>query len=116
MHRSRLLALITCLTTLALATVSPAQRDGWTSLFDGKTLRGWTQRNGTAKYKVRNRTIVGTTVKGSPNSFLCSDKFYGDFELEFDELHEGIDFGVLWGVPVANGFPLCCLIVLLLVG
>ena len=28
--------------------------------------------------------IVGTTAKGSPNSFLCSNEFYGDFELELD--------------------------------
>ena len=28
--------------------------------------------------------IVGTTVPGSPNSFLCSDRFFGDYELEFD--------------------------------
>ncbi|MAD33856.1 MAG: hypothetical protein CMJ88_08870 [Planctomycetes bacterium] len=109
MHRSRLLALITCLTTLALATVLPAQRDGWTSLFDGKTLRGWTQRNGTAKYKVRNRTIVGTTVKGSPNSFLCSDKFYGDFELEFevklfdDQLNSGVQIRSHSFAPHNNG-------------
>lgn len=68
----------------ALATPLSAQADGWTSLFDGRTLDGWTQRNGTATYEVQDGAIVGTTVKGSPNSFLCSDRFYGDFELEFD--------------------------------
>ena len=68
----------------ALATPLSAQADGWTSLFDGRTLDGWTQRNGTATYEVKDGAIVGTTVKGSPNSFLCSDRFYGDFELEFD--------------------------------
>lgn len=57
---------------------------GWTSLFDGKTLNGWTQKNGTASYVVKDGSIVGTTAKGSPNSFLCSDKDYGDFELEFE--------------------------------
>lgn len=56
----------------------------WTDLFDGKTLKGWTQKNGTAKYEVKDGTIYGTTVKGSPNSFLCTEKLYGDFELEFD--------------------------------
>ncbi len=73
-----------------------ASASGWTSLFDGETLAGWTQKNGTAKYEVVDGTIVGTTVKGSPNSFLCSDQFYGDFELEFDvklandELNSGV--------------------------
>jgi len=74
----------------------PAQAGRWTSLFDGRTLDGWTQRNGTATYEVKAGTIVGTTVKGSPNSFLCSDRFYGDFELKFevklfdDQLNSGV--------------------------
>ncbi|MFT5042572.1 MAG: hypothetical protein ACI8TX_003562, partial [Hyphomicrobiaceae bacterium] len=56
----------------------------WTQLFDGKTLRGWTQKNGTATYRVEAGVIVGTTADGSPNSFLCSDRSYADFELEFE--------------------------------
>ena len=51
-----------------------AADEGWVSLFDGKTLKGWTQRNGTAKYVVKDGTIEGTTNEGSPNSFLCSNK------------------------------------------
>ena len=50
------------------------------SMFDGETLTGWTQKNGTASYAVVNRTIVGTTSEGSPNSFLCSDEEYGDLQ------------------------------------
>lgn len=57
---------------------------GWTPLFDGKTLDGWRELNGTAKYSVENGEIVGRTVKGSPNSFLCTDKLYGDFELQLE--------------------------------
>ncbi len=56
---------------------------GWVSLFDGKTLRGWEQKNGTAAYKVVGGTIKGTTAPGSPNSFLCSQP-YQDFEFEFE--------------------------------
>ncbi|MAE77969.1 MAG: hypothetical protein CMJ85_13990 [Planctomycetes bacterium] len=56
----------------------------WVDLFDGKTLKGWTRLNGTAKYRVVDGTIEGTTVKGSPNSFLCTDRFYGDYELVFE--------------------------------
>jgi len=58
--------------------------DGWVALFDGKTLNGWTQKNGTATYRVEDGTIVGQTTKGSPNSFLCTNEEYGDFELTFD--------------------------------
>lgn len=56
----------------------------WVNLFDGKTLHGWIQKNGTATYRVEDETIVGKTAEGSPNSFLCTEKEYGDFELEFE--------------------------------
>ena len=61
-----------------------AADDGWASLFDGKSLAGWVQKNGTATYRVEGGAIVGKTVDGSPNSFLCTEKEYGDFELEFE--------------------------------
>ncbi len=57
---------------------------GWKSLFDGKTLDGWTRLNGTATYRVENGAITGTTQQGSPNSFLCTDRTYSDFELRFE--------------------------------
>lgn len=67
----------------------------WQSLFDGQSLNGWTQLNGTAKYEVVDGTIVGTTVEGSWNSFLCTEKEYGDFELEFEvRVHERLNSGV----------------------
>ncbi|MEP7323788.1 MAG: family 16 glycoside hydrolase, partial [Saprospiraceae bacterium] len=47
-----------------------AQSQVWTSLFDGKTLKGWKQLNGKAKYKVENGQIIGSTVTNTPNSFL----------------------------------------------
>ena len=59
-------------------------QDQWISLFDGKTLDGWSVHSGFAKYTVEDGAIVGTTVTGSPNSFLCTDRQYGDFVLEFD--------------------------------
>jgi hypothetical protein len=56
---------------------------GWQNLFDGKTLNGWHRMAGNADYKVEDDNIVGTTVAGSPNTFLVSDKkFKGDFILE----------------------------------
>jgi len=69
--------------------------EGWVDLFDGKTLTGWKVLNGTATYEVKDGTIVGITAKGSPNSFLCTEKQYGDFELEFevkvdDKLNSGV--------------------------
>lgn len=67
----------------------------WTSLFDGKTLDGWVQKNGTATYEVKDGTIRGTTKEGSPNSFLCTKESYGDFELEFEvRVHDQLNSGV----------------------
>ncbi len=56
----------------------------WKSLFDGSSLAGWTQKNGTASYRVEEGTIVGKTATGSPNSFLCTDETFEDFELAFE--------------------------------
>jgi hypothetical protein len=72
-----------------------AAEEGWVALFDGKSLEGWEQHNGTATYRVEEGTVVGRTNEGSPNSFLCTKKEYGDFELKFevkvdDELNSGV--------------------------
>lgn len=61
-----------------------AHHEGWKSLFDGKSFKGWIQKNGTATYRIENNSIVGKTNEGSPNSFLCTEKLYGDFDLEFE--------------------------------
>ena len=68
---------------------------GMVDLFNGKNLDGWTQRNGTATYRVEGDAIVGKTAEGSPNSFLCTDKLYGDFELKFEvKLDSRLNSGV----------------------
>ena len=80
-----------------VVTLSPAvAEDGWTSLFDGKTLDGWTMAaHGKAEYSVVDGTIYGKTVDGSPNSFLASDEEFGDFELEFEvKVHDQLNSGV----------------------
>ncbi len=67
----------------------------WQSLFDGKTLDGWTRRGGKHDYQAVDGSIVGTSIPGEPNGFLCTDKEYADFilELEFNvdaELNSGV--------------------------
>jgi len=74
-----------------------AQQPQWQNLFNGKDLKGWRQLNGQAKYEVKNGEIIGTTVANQPNSFLATDKDYGDFilELEFkvdSPMNSGIQF------------------------
>jgi hypothetical protein len=61
-----------------------AAEEGWVALFDGKTLDGWVQKNGLAKYAAEDGCVVGTSVPNSPNSFLCTTRDYADFELEFE--------------------------------
>ena len=70
--------------------------DQWTSLFDGKSLDGWSVKSGYATYKVEDGGVIaGTTADGSPNSFLTSDKQYGDFELMFEvKVDDGLNSGV----------------------
>lgn len=90
-----LAAVVFAAAIVACGAALAAEEDGWVKLFDDKSLDGWEQRNGTATYKVENATIVGRTAEGSPNSFLCTTKDYGDFELQFevkvdDELNSGV--------------------------
>ena len=54
------------------------------ALFNGKNLNGWTKRQGSADFKVQDGCIVGTTVKGSSNTFLCTDRDYYNFDLRFE--------------------------------
>jgi 3-keto-disaccharide hydrolase len=79
-------------------------KEGWVNLFDGKSLNGWVQHNGTAKYEVADGTIHGTTNEGSPNSFLCTEKLYGNFELEFEvKVHNDLNSGVQIRSQQKNG-------------
>lgn len=73
------------------------QKAQWQSLFDGKDLKGWKQLGGQAKYSVQNGELIGTTVLETPNSFLTTEKLYGDFILEVEfkldkEFNSGIQF------------------------
>jgi len=86
---------LTTLLLLPLLVGSVAAEEGWIELFNGENLEGWHQRNGTATYRVEDGAIVGQTTKGSPNSFLCTDESYGDFELEFEVMvHPRLNSGV----------------------
>lgn len=69
---------------LGLSHADHHEGDGWVSLFNGKDLEGWVPKNGLAHYRIDGDAIVGRTTDGSPNSFLCTEKLYGDFELEFE--------------------------------
>jgi len=72
-------------------------------LFDGHSLSGFHQLNGNADYAAVDGAIVGTTVHGQPNSFLCTDRHYGDFILEYEFK---IDHQLNSGVQIrSNSYP-----------
>lgn len=60
--------------------------DGWQKLLNGKDLTGFKQLNGEAPYRVEDGCLIGTSVKGQPNSFMATEQEYGDFILEFEVL------------------------------
>ena len=83
----------------------------WENLFDGKTLKGWKVLGGKADFKVEKGTIVGTASKGGENynTFLCTEKEYGNFNLEFeflceDELNSGVAFGAIFTDGLVRGY------------
>jgi len=77
--------------------VSSQTNEGWIDLSNGSNLNGWKQLNGKAEYVVENNEIIGISVPKEPNSFLCTEKDYGDFILELEvnvepPLNSGIQF------------------------
>lgn len=72
---------------------------GWTDLFNGTDFTGWVQKNGTAKYHVENAVVIGTTSQGSPNSFMCTEATFADFELAFEVM---VDPGLNSGVQIRS--------------
>jgi hypothetical protein len=94
---------------LSLQVMAQSGENGkWQSLFNGKDFTGWKQLNGKAKYEVKNGEIVGTTVIREPNSFLATEKNYGDFILELEllvdtSMNSGVQFRSLSTADFNNG-------------
>lgn len=96
MQKIFILSLLTCTLITGITIAEDKEKQGWVSLFDGKTLAGWKKSTlGKATYEVVDGAIKGVTVEGSPNTFLLSEKEYGDFELEFEvKVHDSLNSGV----------------------
>ncbi len=99
------LNLLYLLIGLLFFNCSESEKDNtpWVSLFDGESLNGWTQIGGEANYMVRDGAIVGSTVSNTPNSFMATNKMYGDFILELDYL---VDSTMNSGIQIrSNSYP-----------
>lgn len=69
---------------MCICCLTVTSQSKWVSLFNGKNLKGWSQLNGDAEYKVIDGAIVGISKMNTPNSFLVTKKTYDDFILEFE--------------------------------
>jgi len=96
--KTKLLSALTTVILLFTVHCSSSGQEKWINLFDGETLNGWSVHSGSATYWVEQGAIVGQAVAGSPNSFLCTDREFGNFILEFEvflkdpELNSGVQF------------------------
>ncbi len=92
-----------------LLATATAVAGPWEPLFNGRDLTGWNEINGTAPYTVVDGAIAGSTVVGSPNSFLATEKTYGDFIFECEVMQDigpsnsGIMFRALSTPDYMNG-------------
>jgi Domain of Unknown Function (DUF1080) len=78
----------TLLASIALAALAFAgcatKGQRTVNLFNGKNLDGWIEHSGKAKYTIEDGVLIGTSVAGTGNSFLCTTQIFGDFELELE--------------------------------
>jgi len=89
---------------ILLSVGAGAMAGPWVNLFNGQSLDGWSIHSGFATYRVEDGAIVGTAVKGSPNTFLCTDKAYGDFILTFEvKCDPSLNSGVQIRSQIAKG-------------
>ena len=63
-------------------TTTPAVEEGFTPLFDGRTLDGW--QGDKTLWKAEGGMIVGDSPGIKQNEFLATKKSYGDFELRLE--------------------------------
>lgn len=67
----------------------------WQNWFADGSLEAFQIVSGTATYTIENGVLTGTTVEGSPNTFLATKQAFKDFELEFDvNVDDALNSGV----------------------
>lgn len=82
LHKTLLCAAALLLSVSFIHAAEP--EEGFTAIFDGKTLKGW---EGNEKmFRVADGAIVAGTLKDKipHNEFLCTEKQYENFELRLD--------------------------------
>ncbi len=63
----------------------PNVTEGFTPLFNGKDLTGWSPKGGTCTFEAKDDLVVGTCVPGSDSTYLSTEKAdYTDFIFSCD--------------------------------
>jgi len=102
---------------LALSAAISINAQEWVDLFNGKNLKGWEKLDGTAKYRVENGEVIGTSETGTPNTFMATKEVYGDFILEYEmKMDRGLNSGLQFrsvatrpdGSKRVNGYQVEC--------
>lgn len=113
MTRSLSSRLLPCLVVCALLTyaacagaakskaspgVSAAERrEGFVSLFDGRSLQGWHGYGKSAQPVAGWKVVDGAIVRAAEGGDLVSDRQYGDFDLRIDwKISEGGNSGIFY--------------------
>lgn len=81
-------ALTLTISALFIAAVAFAQNSGWVSIFDGKTMTGWSKKavhdgNG-GLWEVQGGALVANQEPDHKGGLIGTDKTYGDFEVELE--------------------------------
>lgn len=111
MQKATQLFTLFCLAFLVLScgerkeaiTSGDSSTPSWVNLTEGNSLEGWSVLGGEATYTIKDGVVTGTAVANTPNTFLTTDKKYGDFILELEylvdpKMNSGVQFR-------SNSFP-----------
>ena len=79
---TKLLLIVTCF--FITSCNMKKEQTPWIDLIEGDSLEGWTILGGEATYEVTDGVIIGTTAANTPNTFLTTNKMYGDFIFEIE--------------------------------
>jgi len=86
------------LSLLLLATLllsSAGSEVPWITLLPTENLDSWRSEGGRATFRLEEGEVVGQTTANSANTFLCTRRNWGDFELEYEFLcNQGLNSGV----------------------
>ncbi|MDE0961417.1 MAG: DUF1080 domain-containing protein [Planctomycetota bacterium] len=96
------------------ATTTPVVMDqktpvSWESLMPPEDLSGWKIVGGSATYRIEDSQLIGQSSAGSPNTWLVTERNFGDFELEYEflcdpSLNSGVQIRSEANGAMARGF------------